>query len=200
MGKIVTVLSNERSIESFGLTQEQHDIAVKMIENNAVNEKYSLSNMEPEIRDFYIENSHRDKDYEYEEFMRDARSSNALIYVFIFNDGFSEMLGDVVVKDKRCSMYRHIGYFNGIDAVMVDGLDPETIVNKINDCKLKFNPVDDSDIINKGDLYGNFKYSDDGKYLVVYSVSNISQNTPFDILVNQDLSDEYVDVYERMLN
>ena len=200
MGKIVTVLSNERSIESFGLTQEQHDIVVKMIENNAVNEKYSLSNMEPEIRDFYIENAHRDKDYEYEEFMRDARSSDALIYVFIFNDGFSEMLGDVVVKDKRCSMYRHIGYFNGIDAVMVDGLDPETIVNKINDCKLKFNPVDDGDIIHKDDLYGNFKYSDDGKYLVVYSVSNISQNTPFDILVNQDLSDEYVDVYERMLN
>ena len=97
-------------------------------------------------------------------------------------------------------MYRHIGYFNGIDAVMVDGLDPETIVNKINDCKLKFNPVDDSDIIHNDDLYGNFKYSDDGKYLVVYSVSNISQNTPFDILVNQDLSDEYVDVYERMLN
>lgn len=57
--------------------------------------------MEPEIRDFYIENAHRDKDYEYEEFMRDARSSNALIYVFIFNDVFSEMLGDVVVKDKR---------------------------------------------------------------------------------------------------
>ena len=98
MNKLVTILSEVSKVESFGLTQEQHDLAVRMIDKNENGGNYSLEDVDPDMLDCFIENAQEDNDKEYEEFLVNAKSQGADIYAFTYHLGdFSQELGDVAV-------------------------------------------------------------------------------------------------------
>ena len=98
MGKLVTILSEVSKVESFGLTQEQHDLAVRMIKQNENGGNYSLEDVDPDMLDCFIENAQEDNDKEYEEFLVNAKSHGADVYAFTYHLGdLSQELGDVAV-------------------------------------------------------------------------------------------------------
>ena len=98
MGKLVTILSEVSKVESFGLTQEQHDLAVRMIDQNENGGNYSLEDVDPDMLDCFIENAQKDNDKEYEEFLVNAKSHGADVYAFTYHLGdLSQELGDVAV-------------------------------------------------------------------------------------------------------
>ena len=98
MGKLVTILSEVSKVESFGLTQEQHDLAVRMIDRNENGGNYYLEDVDPDMLDCFIENAQEDNDTEYEEFLVNAKSQGADIYAFTYHLGdLSQELGDVAV-------------------------------------------------------------------------------------------------------
>ena len=98
MGKLVTILSEVSKVESFGLTQEQHDLAVRMIDRNENGGNYSLEDVDPDMLDCFIENAQEDNDKEYEEFLVNAKSHGADVYAFTYHLGdLSQELGDVAV-------------------------------------------------------------------------------------------------------
>ena len=98
MGKLVTILSEVSKVESFGLTQEQHDLAVRMIDRNENGGNYYLEDVDPDMLDCFIENAQKDNDKEYEEFLVNAKSHGADVYAFTDHLGdFSQELGDVAV-------------------------------------------------------------------------------------------------------
>ena len=98
MSKLVTILSNVSKVESFGLTQEQHDLAVRMIDQNENGGNYSLEDVDPDMLDCFIENAQEDNDKEYDEFFTDAKLHGANVYAFTDHLGdFSQAIGDVAV-------------------------------------------------------------------------------------------------------
>lgn len=98
MSKLVTILSEVSKVESFGLTREQHDLAVKMIDQNENGGNYSLEDVDPDMLDCFIENAQEDNDKEYEAFLTDAKLLGADVYAFTDHLGeFSQALGDVAV-------------------------------------------------------------------------------------------------------
>ena len=98
MGKLVTILSEVSKVESFGLTQEQHDLAVRMIDRNENGGNYYLEDVDPDMLDCFIENAQEDNDKEYEEFLVNAKSHGADVYAFTDHLGdFSQELGNVAV-------------------------------------------------------------------------------------------------------
>ena len=98
MSKLVTILSDVSKVESFGLTQEQHDLAVRMIDKNENGGNYSLEDVDPDMLDCFIENAQEDNDNEYYEFLVNAKSHGADVYAFTDHLGdFSQELGDVAV-------------------------------------------------------------------------------------------------------
>ena len=98
MGKLVTILSEVSKVESFGLTQEQHDLAVRMIDQNENGGNYSLEDVDQDMLDCFIENAQEDNDKEYEEFLVNAKSHGADVYTLYDSLGdFSQPIGDVAV-------------------------------------------------------------------------------------------------------
>lgn len=98
MSKLVTILSDVSKVESFGLTQEQHDLAVRMIDKNENGGNYSLEDVDQDMLDCFIENAQEDNDKEYEEFLTDAKLHSADVYAFTDHLGdFSQPIGDVAV-------------------------------------------------------------------------------------------------------
>ena len=94
--------------------------------------------------------------------------------------------------------YKHLGYYNGIDAVMMSGLDPDEIIQKINNGIGQFYSVSDEGTLDENGNNGVIKFSKDKRYAVTYSVSNIAEHTPLDLLCEQDISDEFIDVWEKI--
>ena len=92
-------------------------------------------------------------------------------------------------------IYKHKGYYNGIDAVMNCDLEPQAVVNNINNGIGEFFTCEDDETDDAQYLLehgGRF----DGNIIIVDSVSENCKYTPFDLLMAQDLSDEYVEVWE----
>ena len=94
-------------------------------------------------------------------------------------------------------IYKHKGYYNGIDAVMNCDIPAQAVIDNINNGIGEFFVYDDEDEDTDDEQYllergGRL----DGNIIVVDSVSENCKHTPFDLLMLQDLSDEYVDVWE----
>ena len=94
-------------------------------------------------------------------------------------------------------IYKHKGYYNGIDAVMNCDIPAQAVINNINNGIGEFFTYDDEDEETDDEQYllahgGRL----DGNIIIVDSVSENCKHTPFDLLMAQDLSDEYVDVWE----
>ena len=93
-------------------------------------------------------------------------------------------------------IYKHKGYYNGIDAVMNCDIPAQAVINNINNGIGEFFAYDDEDEETDDEQYllehgGRL----DGYIIIVDSVSENCKHTPFDLLMSQDLSDEYVDVW-----
>ena len=91
-------------------------------------------------------------------------------------------------------IYNHKGYYNGIDAVMNCDLEPQMVISNINRGIGNFFTCED-ETDDEQHLLDNGGHID-GNIIVVDSVREICKRTPFDLLMAEDLSDEYVDVWE----
>lgn len=91
-------------------------------------------------------------------------------------------------------IYIRKGYYNGIDAVMNCDLEPRAVVNNINNTIGNFFTCEDEETCDEGYLLEHGGRLD-GFIIIVDSVSENYKHTPFDLLMSQDLSDEYVDVW-----
>ena len=92
-------------------------------------------------------------------------------------------------------IYKHKGYYNGIDAVLNCDLPPQAVITNINNDNGNFFTCEDDwtdDEQHLIDIDGRI----DGNIIIVDSVREICKNAPFDLLLTQDLSNEYVDVWE----
>lgn len=94
-----TTLLNKTSVETFGLTEELHNIAVEMVKNdNTKYGSYTLEEVDADRLDCWIDNAINDGDEEYEQFLSEAQLLDADVYAFTDHLGtFSQTLGDVVV-------------------------------------------------------------------------------------------------------
>ena len=91
-------------------------------------------------------------------------------------------------------IYMHKGYYNGIDAVMNCDLEPKAVINNINNGIGNFFTCEDEETCDEAYLLEHGGRLD-GFIIIVDSVSENYKHTPFDLLMSQDLSDEYVDVW-----
>ena len=94
-----TSLLGQTRVETFGLSDELHNIAVEMVKNdNTKYGSYTLEEFDADMLDCWIENAQNDGDEEYEQFLCEAQLLDADIYAFTDHLGdFSQTLGDVVV-------------------------------------------------------------------------------------------------------
>lgn len=87
------------NIESFDLSQEQHDIAVDMVTNNKRKvASYTLEEVDDEMANVWISEAHSEGNTEYAEFLRKAIAENAELYTLTDHlGGFSQPIGEVAV-------------------------------------------------------------------------------------------------------
>ena len=89
-----------RNIKTFGLNENQHELAITMVRDNAMNVgNYYLDETDPTQVDIWIEN----KD-EYSPFLKYAKDNGAEIYTFSYNNiGAEQVIGYVAVYDEDLS-------------------------------------------------------------------------------------------------
>ena len=97
MGKIVT-LENCCRVETFGLSEEQHDIVVEMVKKNQrKNKNYTLEKVDKEMVNVWISDADEE---EYAEFLRESLAKNAEIVTLTDHLGdFSQPIGEVAIYD-----------------------------------------------------------------------------------------------------
>ena len=90
---------NAYKIETFGLTDEQHDIAVEMYKNNPFNlMQYDLKEVDDrEMVNVWIADAHSEGNEEYAEFLRKALAEDANLYTF--KDEWQE-IGEVAIYNR----------------------------------------------------------------------------------------------------
>ena len=89
-----------RNIKTFGLNENQHELAVTMVRDNAMNVgNYYLDETDPTQVDIWIENED-----EYSPFLKYAKDNGAEIYTFSYNNiGAEQVVGYVTVYDDDIS-------------------------------------------------------------------------------------------------
>ena len=87
------------SIESFDLSQEQHDMAVEMVVNDKYKvASYTLEEVDGEMANVWIAEAHSEDNTDYAEFLRKALAKNAELYTLTDHlGGFSQPIGEVAV-------------------------------------------------------------------------------------------------------
>lgn len=89
------------NFETFGLSKEQHEIAIDLAKNNKRKVgSYTLEEVDDEMVNVWIADAHSEGEEEYAEFLRKALASNAEIYTLTDHlGGFSQPIGEVAVYD-----------------------------------------------------------------------------------------------------
>lgn len=97
----IASLGQDYRIETFDLSEEQHDIAVEMVrKNQRKNGNYTLEEVDSEMVNVWIADAHSEREEEYAEFLREALAENAELYTLNDNlGGFSQPIGEVAVYD-----------------------------------------------------------------------------------------------------
>lgn len=87
------------NFETFGLSEEQHEIAIDLAKNNKRKVgSYTLEEVDDEMVNVWISDAHSEGEEEYAEFLRKALASNAEIYTLTDHlGGFSQPIGEVAV-------------------------------------------------------------------------------------------------------
>ena len=74
----ISSLGNTYRIETFDLSEEQHDLAVDMVRNNKRKSgNYTLEEVDSEMVNVWIADAHSEGEEEYAEFLREALSVDA---------------------------------------------------------------------------------------------------------------------------
>ena len=86
-------------IETFDLSEEQHDIAVDMVKNNKRKVgNYTLEEVDSEMPNVWIADAHSEGDEDYAEFLREALAESAELYTLTDHLGdFSQPIGEVAI-------------------------------------------------------------------------------------------------------
>ena len=94
-------MGNSYRIETFDLSEEQHDLAVGMVRNNKRKVgNYTLEEVDSEMVNVWIADAHSEGDEEYAEFLREALAVDAEILTLTDHLGhFSQPIGEVAVYD-----------------------------------------------------------------------------------------------------
>lgn len=95
----IASFGNNYRIETFDLSEEQHDIAVDMARNNKRRVgNYTLEEVDSEMVNVWIADAHSEGEKEYAEFLREALAEDAEIYTLTDHLGdFSQPIGEVAV-------------------------------------------------------------------------------------------------------
>ena len=98
--KRTTTLEDFR-VETFDLSEEQHNMAVEMVKNDEDwYGNYSLEDVDGEIANVWIADAHSDGNEEYAEFLREALAKRADLYTLTDHLGdFEQPIGEVAVYD-----------------------------------------------------------------------------------------------------
>lgn len=97
----IASLRNEYRIETYDLSEEQHDIAVDMVRNNKRKSgNYTLEEVDSEMVNVWIADAHSEGEEEYAEFLREALSVDAELLILTDHLGdASQPIGEVAVWD-----------------------------------------------------------------------------------------------------
>ena len=97
----ISSMGNSYRIETFDLSEEQHDLAVDMVRNNKRKVgNYTLEEVDSEMVNVWIADAHSEGDEEYAEFLREALAVDAEILTLTDHLGdFSQPIGEVAVYD-----------------------------------------------------------------------------------------------------
>lgn len=100
MRRILSMGNNYR-IDTFDLSEEQHDITVDMVRNNKRKVgNYTLEEVDGEMANVWIADAHSEGEEEYAEFLREALAESAELYTLTDHLGeFSQPIGEVAVYD-----------------------------------------------------------------------------------------------------
>ena len=96
--KRTTTLEDFR-VETFDLSEEQHNMAVEMVKNDEDwYGNYSLEDVDGEIADVWIADAHSEGNTEYAEFLRGALAKHADLYTLVDTLGeFKQEIGELAV-------------------------------------------------------------------------------------------------------
>lgn len=99
--KRIASLGNSYRIETYDLSEEQHDIAVEMItKNQRKNGNYTLEDADSEMVNVWIADAHSEGEEEYAEYLREALAVDADILILTDHLGdSSQPIGEVAVYD-----------------------------------------------------------------------------------------------------
>ena len=96
----ITNLDSGR-VETFDLSEEQHDIAVEMVRGNQrKNGNYTLESVDDEMVNVWIADAHSEGETEYAEFLRESLAVGAEILTLTDHLGeASQPIGEVAIWD-----------------------------------------------------------------------------------------------------
>ena len=99
--KRITSLGNDYRVETFDLSEEQHDMAVEMVKHDwRGNGNYTLEEVDGEMANVWISDAHSEGNEEYAEFLREALAARADLYTLTDHLGdFSQPIGEVAIYD-----------------------------------------------------------------------------------------------------
>ena len=88
-------------VETFDLSEEQHDIAVEMVRGNQrKNGNYTLESVDDEMVNVWIADAHSEGETEYAEFLRESLAVGAEILTLTDHLGeASQPIGEVAIWD-----------------------------------------------------------------------------------------------------
>lgn len=99
MEKRKTTIADDLKVESFGLSDGLHEIAVDMVRNNKRKVgNYTLEEVDGEMANVWIADAHSEGEEDYAEMLSEAIAKGADIYTLTDHLGdFSQPIGEVVV-------------------------------------------------------------------------------------------------------
>ena len=97
----IASLGNSYRVETYDLSEEQHDIAVEMVrENQRKHGNYTLEDVDADMLDAWIDNAKEDGDTEYENFLAEAQLVDAEVLILTDHLGeASQPIGEVAIWD-----------------------------------------------------------------------------------------------------
>ena len=97
--KKITELENGKRVETYDLSDEQHNMVVEMVKKDKQkNGNYTLNETDGEMANIWIADAHSEGNTEYAEFLRKALAESAELYTLTDHLGeFSQPIGEVAV-------------------------------------------------------------------------------------------------------